>query len=79
MSRTSSGKKKYEGRMRKLAKIEEKKQEEQRRLDAIEDEKWKIGAKDTTKETLEALKAEEKNRLKKERQLAYEAEFNKKQ
>lgn len=77
MSRTSSGKKKYEGRMRKLAKEEERKKEEQRKIDLLEDEKWKIGAKNTNKENAEREKQKQAEELRRQRELAYEEEWKK--
>lgn len=50
MSRTRDSKKKYEGRMRKLAREEEKKLAEQKIREEIEAKSWLIGAKDNSKE-----------------------------
>lgn len=77
MSRTSNGKKKYEGRLRKLEKEEEKKREAQRKLDALEDEKWKVGTRNTKKEDEIKKKEEEREKLRLERKLALEEENEK--
>jgi hypothetical protein len=75
MSRTSSGRKKFEGRMRKLEKEEQRKKEEQKKLDAIEDAKWKIGAKNTAKEDALREKRLQAEALKRERELEYDKEY----
>lgn len=63
--------------MRKLEQAEKKKQEELRKLEEMENESWKIGAKDNSREIELQNKIKEKEEKKKERQKAYEEEFMK--